>query len=153
MRLRLPSDQARALRAALEQAGTNETGGQMYGEQLAPSEFSITDITFQQRPGTFARFVVDVVQAARDALGFFERTRRRYARFNYIGEWHSHPSFAVRPSVTDVAAMRALVADDGFRGNFAVLMIVRLDGADVTCGGWLFDPHGRERPVTIELTP
>lgn len=151
MRIRLPSDQLAALRAALERAGTNEIGGQMYGEQRAPSDFVISDLTVQQRLGTIARFIVDLLQAARDALGFFERTEHRYTRYNYVGEWHSHPSFAVHPSSTDVASMRAIVRDRGFRGNFAVLMIARLDGSEITCGGWLFDPQGREHPITIEL--
>lgn len=151
MRLRLRSDQVRALRAALERAGTNEIGGQMYGEQLAPSDFLVTDLSFQRRPGTFARFVVDLVQAARDALKFFDRTEHRYTRFNYIGEWHSHPSFEVRPSATDVDSMRALVQDPEFQGYFSVLMIVRLDAPHITCGGWLFDPRGHSQAVTIEL--
>jgi len=151
MKLRLPSEQVRLLRTALERASRNEIGGQMYGEQLAPSDFRVMDLTIQRRPGTFARFVVDLVQAARDALRFFERTEHRYTRFNYIGEWHSHPSFAVHPSSTDAASMQAMVRDSGFRGNFAVLMIVRLDEANVMCGGWLFDPRGQPQPVTIEL--
>jgi proteasome lid subunit RPN8/RPN11 len=150
VKLHLPREQARALEQALERAGTSEIGGQMYGEQLAPSHFRVTELTFQRRPGTFARFVVDLVQAARDALGFFERTEHRYTRFNYIGEWHSHPSFAVHPSSTDVDSMRMLVRDNAFQGNFAVLMIVRFDAGAVTCSGWLFDPHGREQSVHIE---
>ncbi len=70
MRLRLPSDQVAALRGALRKARTNEIGGQIFGEQLAPSDFRATQITFQHRPGTFARFVVDLVQAARMRRGF-----------------------------------------------------------------------------------
>jgi hypothetical protein len=46
--------------------------------------------------------------------------------------------------------MRQMVRDRDFKGNFAVLMIVRLDGSTVACGGWLFDPDGREEPITIE---
>lgn len=151
MRLRLPHSLVAPLSAALERAGRNETGGQMFGEQISSSDFRVTDLTFQRRPGTLARFVVDLVQATRDALAFFQRTGHRYARYNYIGEWHSHPSFEVRPSSTDLASMRSIVGDPDFRGRFAVLMIVRLDGDVVTCGAWLFDPHGREEPVTIEL--
>lgn len=150
MRLLLPSAELRGLAAALSNAGTNEIGGQIFGEQIAPSDFTVTELTFQQRPGTFARFIVDLVQAARDALGFFDRTEHRYTRYNYIGEWHSHPSFEVHPSSTDVASMRGIVRERGFKGNFAVLMIVRLDASTVTCGGWLFDPAGREQPITIE---
>lgn len=150
MRLLLPSDELRALAAALDQAGTNEIGGQIFGEQIAPSDFRVTELTFQQRHGTFAQFIVDLVQAAGDALGFFDRTEHRYTRYNYVGEWHSHPSFEVHPSSTDVATMRGMVRERGFKGNFAVLMIVRLDGSTVTCGGWLFAPDGREEPIAID---
>ena len=151
MRLRIPTDQVSALHGALRQAGNREIGGQIFGEQLDTSDFRATELTFQKRAGTLARFIVDLVQAARDATRFFDRTAHAYARFNYVGEWHSHPSFALRPSHTDVATMRALVADREFRGHFAVLMIVRLDGDDVTCDAWVFDPAGREQAVTLVL--
>lgn len=151
MRLRLPPEQVRSLCEALKNAGNKEIGGQIFGEQLAPSDFRATEFTFQKRPGTFARFIVDIVQAARDAMRFFDRTEHRYTCFNYIGEWHSHPSFAVHPSGTDLSAMRELVVDRDFKGNFAVLVITRLDGDTLACGAWLFDPKGSEQPINLEL--
>lgn len=151
MRVRIASDQSEKLRAALARAGDREIGGQLFGEQLAPSDFRVTEVAVQSRAGTFSRFVVDLLQAARDAARFLDRTRRMYTRFNYIGEWHSHPSFDVQPSATDVGTMRELVGDPDFRGGFAVLMIVRLDAGDLTSGGWLFDPQGNELPVTLEF--
>lgn len=151
MRLRLPPDQVAALRVALARAGTSEIGGQIFGEQLAPSDFVASEMTFQKKKGSFARFVVDLVQAAKDALRFFERTSHRYSRFNYIGEWHSHPSFAVRPSEVDLASMRRLVEDPGFSGSFAILLIVRLAGDELLCGGWLFDPQGRSFSIDLEF--
>ena len=153
MRLRLPPDQVATLDAALTEAGTREIGGQLFGEQLAPSDFRVTELTIQQRRGTFARFIVDLLQAARDALKFFERTEHKYSRFNYIGEWHSHPSFEVSPSGTDLDSMRRLVQDPGFKGHFAVLMITRKDPSQLTYGAWLFDPAGAERPITLEIEP
>jgi hypothetical protein len=151
VRIRLAADQTRKLAAALDRAGVREIGGQLFGEQLAPSDFLVTELTIQARPGTFARFVVDLIQAARDAVRFFDRTEHSYTRFNYIGEWHSHPSFAVQPSGTDVATMRELVGDGDFRGSFAVLMITRLDGSAITAGAWLFDPSGTERSIDLEM--
>jgi hypothetical protein len=150
VRIELATDQTAKLMSALNRAGLREIGGQMFGEQLAPSEFIVTEITIQARPGTLARFVVDLLQAARDAMRFFDRTEHHYTRYNYIGEWHSHPSFAVRPSGTDAATMRALVRDPQFVGTFAMLMIVRLNAGTLTCGAWLFDPQGTERSVTLE---
>ena len=89
MLLRLPADQVRSLRAALEAAGENETGGQMFGEQLASSDFRATNFTFQKRRGTIARFVVDLVQAAQDAIGFIralvgDRSRAAAERLRVI---------------------------------------------------------------------
>lgn len=150
MRLRLPADQVAFLRDALRRAETKEIGGQIFGEQLAPSDFVATELTFQKRPGTFARFVVDLIQAAGDAVRFFDRTAHQYTRYNYIGEWHSHPSFGVRPSDIDVAAMRRLVSDPEFMGRFAVLLITRLDGNKLNCGAWLFDPGGPVIAITLE---
>ena len=150
MKLTLPSDQRAKLEEALRRAGTNEIGGQMFGEQLAPSNFVITELSIQARKGTFARFVVDVVAATKAALRFFDSTRHQYTRYNYIGEWHSHPSFAVMPSGQDLASMRRLVTEEEFAGTFAVLMIVRLD-SNLEAGAWYFDPCGREGDAELEV--
>lgn len=151
MRVRLTGDQTAKLAAALVRAGRREIGGQLFGEQLAPSDFVVTELTIQARPGTISRFLVDLMQAARDAIRFFDRTDHRYTRYNYIGEWHSHPSFAVHPSGVDISTMRALVGDPQFVGSFAVLMIVRIDDDHLTAGAWLFDPRGTESAITLEL--
>lgn len=151
MKLRLGSEQVNRLVAALDRAGEREIGGQLFGEQLAPSDFRVTVLTVQARPGTFTRFVVDLLQAARDAIRFFDRTAHRYSRFNYLGEWHSHPRFAIQPSQDDVDTMRGLVGDANFRGHFAVLMIVRLDRESPTMGAWLFDPRGAEMRINLEV--
>ncbi len=150
MKVELPAQELSKLRDALRYAGVSEIGGQIYGEQLAPSSFRASEITIQARPGSLARFWVDLVQAARDARRFFQRTHRDYKRFNYLGEWHSHPSFAVRPSDTDKASMRTLVEDPEFPAGFAVLMIVKLNNGKLERGAWLFDRHGAELAVALE---
>jgi hypothetical protein len=50
----------------------------------------------------------------------------RFRRFNYLGEWHSHPSFSVRPSAQDVSTMTDIVEDQNSLISFAVILIVRL---------------------------
>lgn len=150
MKVELPSEEIRKLREALRQAGIREIGGQIYGEQLAPSRFRASEITIQARPGSFARFWVDLIQVARDARRFFQRTQSDYKRFNYLGEWHSHPSFAVRPSETDKESMRTLVEDPDFPSGFAVLMIVKLNAGRMERAAWLFDRQGAEINVVLE---
>lgn len=151
MRIRVSSVEVARLIDALSRAGVREIGGQLFGEQLAPSDFRVTELTIQSRPGSFARFVVDLWQATRDAISFYDRTQHAYTYHNYIGEWHSHPSFEVKPSRTDTLTMYNLVRDYDFKGNFAVLMIVRLDSNIMTSGAWLFDPRGAEQAVLLEF--
>jgi [CysO sulfur-carrier protein]-S-L-cysteine hydrolase len=151
MRLRLPADKAKFLLDVLQRAGNKEVGGQLFGEQLAPSDFRVTELTLQKRPGTFARFIVDLVQAARDAASFFDRTAHRYTRFNYIGEWHSHPNFKVHPSGMDITSMQDLVSDHEYQGNFAVLLIVRIYQNNLMAKAWLYDNSQSEQTVNLEF--
>ena len=57
---------------------------------------------------------------------FFERTGRDYERFNYLGEWHSHPSFEARPSGRDEQSMYDIINDRAVGAEFAVLLIVKI---------------------------
>lgn len=151
MLLKLSPSELATLTTALKRAGDKEIGGQLFGEQIEPSHFRVSTMTLQARPGTFSRFLVDILQAVRDATRFFDRTHHQYRRYNYIGEWHSHPSFEVRPSGVDVQSMRDLVRDPDFKGSFAVLMIVRLRADKFEAGAWLFDPRGYEQNVKLEM--
>ena len=116
----------RRLRLALRKAGRREIGGMLMAEQLSPDHFRIVDFSVDSFSGSHTHFRRDP-QAHRAALDdFFERTSRDYERFNYLGEWHSHPSFSVRPSAEDVATMVDIVGAPGSTIAFAILLIVSL---------------------------
>jgi [CysO sulfur-carrier protein]-S-L-cysteine hydrolase len=153
MQLRLGDREVHILKATLRRGGLRETGGQLFGQMHAPGDFSVTEVTTQRRMGTVGRFFVDVAESLRAAARFFTRTGRSYKTFNYIGEWHSHPSYPTRPSSTDVATMQDLVRADAFRGHFAVLLIVRLDGDVLAAGACVFDRTGAMFNVQLEFLP
>ena len=50
----------------------------------------------------------------------------RVGRVDYLGEWHSHPTFPPTPSEIDLASMTGMVEHSG--PSFAALVIVRLMG-------------------------
>jgi proteasome lid subunit RPN8/RPN11 len=85
-------------------------------------------VTIQHQGGTFATFWRIVEVLVEPLRSFFERTKNEYTRFNYIGEWHSHHSFALVPSSTDRRAMRNVISETGAR--FIVLLLVRVDNDD-----------------------
>lgn len=121
----LPADIATTLHQALVQSGKREVGGVMMAEHVGVNEFVVRDLTIHRR-GTFASFVRRIEDAWAVLARFFERTKRDYRWFNYIGEWHSHPSFEPAPSARDHQSMREIVLDASVAANFVVLMIVKL---------------------------
>lgn len=125
MEIRIPRSVAIRIRRSLRRAGDREIGGVLMGEQICPGEFRIVDFSVDDQSGSRAHFVRDPSRHSSALDDFFERTGADYARFNYLGEWHSHPNFSVRPSPADALSMQSLV--DGERGiDFSVLLIVRL---------------------------
>ena len=121
----LPSDQRIRFRKCLRRAGRREIGGTLMGEQVAPDHFRIVDFSIDETTGTAAHFVRSLDHHAKALESFFRRTASDFGRFNYLGEWHSHPSFPVRPSQEDMMSMQSLV--DGERDiDFSALVIVRL---------------------------
>ena len=96
------------------------------GEHVAEGVFRVVDISVQRRGGSHSHFVRDPANHNRQLQGFFNRKGGDFTRFNYLGEWHSHPTFAPAPSTVDVATMRSLVMDRSVGVNFLVLLIVRL---------------------------
>jgi [CysO sulfur-carrier protein]-S-L-cysteine hydrolase len=114
------------LRAALRQAGQREIGGLLMAEQLSPAHFRILDFSLDSFSGSHTHFRREPALHQKALSEFFERTGRDFQRFNYLGEWHSHPSFVVLPSGEDIEAMTEIVEGGNSAITFAVLLIVRL---------------------------
>jgi [CysO sulfur-carrier protein]-S-L-cysteine hydrolase len=125
MKLLLPLKIIKRLRRELC-AGRREIGGILVGEHVAFDTFRIVDISIQLSGGSSAHFVRDPEHAKAFLADFFKRTGHDYLKFNYIGEWHSHPAFDPVPSGPDCVTMYELLEDPNVGINFAVLTIVRL---------------------------
>jgi integrative and conjugative element protein (TIGR02256 family) len=147
----LPPKQHELLLAALTKAGRHEVGGIMMGEHAGPNLFVVREITVH-RLGAFASFV----RRIEDAIGrlgvFFDQTGHEYTRFNYLGEWHSHPSFAPYPSKTDDLSMLQIVQDEAVGANFVVLLIVKLGAkGELISTAHTYHPDGLRAPSRVNV--
>lgn len=104
------------------------------GEHIGAAVFRVKNLTIQHQGGTFASFVRKVQDIINPLTEFFRNTNNNYTRFNYLGEWHSHPSFVPEPSARDRETMRSIVDDPQVGANFAILMIVRLNTTEILEG-------------------
>jgi sulfur-carrier protein adenylyltransferase/sulfurtransferase len=135
MILRLPATQRAELVDALQEAGEREIGGILMGEHVDVNEFRVASLTIQRRSGTIARFVRIVEHAVTALTRFFRETGNDFTRFNYLGEWHSHPLFTPYPSSEDHVSMMKILWDEKVGANFVVLIVAKMvDGELVTTG-------------------
>jgi len=119
------------------------------GEHVGHNHFVVQRITVQARGG-FAWFVRGVAGAVAAVRKFLAVNGNDYCRFNYLGEWHSHPSFRVTPSDEDHDTMRAM-AQSTPGANFLVLLIFRLDGAGLAGSAHTYLPDGAVHQSILEL--
>jgi len=60
-------------------------------EHVGYNEFTVRKMTIH-KPGSIAYFVRCIEEIGQSLWGFFQANNNEYHRFNYLGEWHSHPS-------------------------------------------------------------
>lgn len=126
MQILLTIEILKRLRRELRRAGKQEIGGLLMGEHVRDDIFRVVDITVQRSGGSHSCFVRDPSDHKTQLDEFFARTKGDYSRFNYLGEWHSHPSFEAVPSSTDMETMQSIVSDPAVGVNFLALMVVKL---------------------------
>ncbi len=127
MQLILPREIREQIETALREAGRREIGGILMAEHIGENTFRVQSVTIQRRGGSFATFLRVVEAFLVPLRNFFRQTDYNYTKFNYIGEWHSHPSFVPTPSETDHQTMLSIINDPQMGAFFVVLLIVKLD--------------------------
>jgi [CysO sulfur-carrier protein]-S-L-cysteine hydrolase len=152
MKLILNQPVLRQLQTELSAAHRREIGGLLLGEHVEGETFRVAELTVQRTGGSAAHFVRDPHLNKKQLDEFFERTGRDYEKFNYLDEWHSHPSFEPRPSTTDIQTMQSIVEDPAVGVNFLVLLIVTLKRRNqIEVSGMIFQAGVAPRDVQISL--
>lgn len=147
----LPPEIRQRIVAALAAAREREVGGVLMAEHTGANFFTVREITIHRR-GALASFVRHLREAIGGIRLFFRTTGYEYTRFNYLGEWHSHPMFSTEPSSTDDASMREIVSDTAVGATFVVLLVLKLDSSmKLTGTAHTYLPDGSKHRSTLSL--
>lgn len=150
MQILFPASIAETIVQELRKCGKRETGGILFAEHIGGHTFKVVEATSQQRRGTVTEFVRDPAQHKEQLEAFFARTGDDCTRFNYFGEWHSHPCFVPVPSGQDLRTMRSILSDPEVGANFLVLMIVRLvANSGLTLSATVCNSDGIYQPASV----
>lgn len=152
LKLRLPPTVIKKLKTELRAARSREIGGVIVGEFIGNDTFRVEDISVQRDGGTAVHFLRDPVQANTFIKEFTAKHANDYERYNYLGEWHSHPSFLPVPSGEDVETTQGLVESPEVGVNFLVLLICkRTFWRGLQMSVTLFRKGVRPEPAQVEL--
>lgn len=152
MQLLLAPQVGKRLQRELRRAGRREIGGLLMGEHIADELFRVVEISVQKAGGTDACFIRRPDDHRAQLQKFFAATGNDYSRFNYLGEWHSHPSFEPLPSGTDLRAMQSLVEDSEVGVNFLVLVVCKRGaGGAIEATATAFRALSEPLAITIAL--
>jgi len=135
----------------LKIAGQKEIGGILMGEYIEDGVFRIVDFTAQRTGGTFASFIRMIDNVASTLKSFFVERNHQFAKYNYLGEWHSHPSFSLAPSSTDHQSMTKIIIDRSVGANFVVLLILKIEQNNLCGTVTLYTPDQTIRTGRIIL--
>jgi integrative and conjugative element protein (TIGR02256 family) len=151
MKILLADQVVKRLQTELMRAGAKEIGGLLMGEDVGDGAFRVVGISVQRSGGTHTCFVRNPNEHQAYLEEFFARTGQDYTRFNYLGEWHSHPSFEPLPSATDIKTMQSIVGDPEVGVNFLALLVVRQVKRRIEATATVFMRTGT--PVSIPVSP
>jgi len=123
------------------------------GEDLGGELFRVVDISVQRSGGTHSCFIRNPKDHQAYLQAFFARTGQDYTRFNYLGEWHSHPSFEAVPSGPDIETMQSIVSDPEVGANFLALLIAKRSGKQIEATATIFMPATAPSSVPLSAEP
>ncbi|MCY3701543.1 MAG: Mov34/MPN/PAD-1 family protein [Rhodospirillales bacterium] len=153
MKLLIAKQKIEALRNALRLAGGNEIGGVLFGEHTGDAQFRVVELTYQHRQGDETAFRRRGRTARRELKRMSAKRQNDYKRFNYLGEWHSHPNALALPSVRDSLTIREILEHSDTNANFLVLLIVRLaqtEHLEMSAHAFLASGHTLECEIQVE---
>ncbi|WP_022951182.1 Mov34/MPN/PAD-1 family protein [Leucothrix mucor] len=153
MKLRINQKTLEAWRTVLLNAKEREIGGVLFGEHVNEDQFRIIEFTQQKRYGDAISFQRHAGEARESLKRLSTNYGNDYTRFNYLGEWHSHPNASAAPSKIDRETMKNLVSDPTTGANFLVLIILRInENCDIELTGtsFLASNHVLECELYIE---
>lgn len=150
MRIVVPRLLTDKLSQELKSARRREIGGVLVAEHLGDDQFRLADLSVQRDGGASHHFIRDPAQHRAFLADFFDRSGHDYTRYNYLGEWHSHPNVTALPSATDINSMQEIVNDSAVGTPFAVLLIARRRAWwGLELSATVFHPSDRPRAATL----
>lgn len=125
MKIIVPKEISNKLIEVIVQHNPYEIKGSFYAEQIKENFFIIDDVYVSEISGN--RFFSNLIVNARYKKferDYYSKKNFIYTKYNYIGDWHSHPSYECIPSDYDRKEIRKEFRNSN--ANFLVQFIFKV---------------------------
>jgi len=148
MKIFVPQKITNAIQETIRKTQPKEIKGAFYAKQNNDESFSIDGLFVSEYIGTnfFCKLLID--KRYRDfEKRYFKERNYEYKKYNYIGDWHSHPEFACIPSLYDINE-----ANDDLKksnANFVVQFIFKLEDGVLIGSAFLFNKKFSSEKINL----
>lgn len=129
MKIIVKKEVADKIKKAVKKAGKKEIKGACFAEKIDDNIFEIEDVYISKIGSfSFSNLVVSFKYRMFENK-YFKKHSNDYEKHNYIGDWHSHPSFELVPSSYD----KKEVIDELSKSNahFLIQIIVKISNENL----------------------
>jgi len=150
MKIIVPKNIVDSIFGAVEKAGVCEIKGALYAKYISSNCYEIEDVFISKNAGTsfFSNLIIGF-SYHRFEKNYFKKHNNDFKNHNYIGDWHSHPSFECIPSEYDVKE-----AFDELRNsnaNFLIQLIVKNDGGKLIGNCFLYNDNESHEKCSLVI--
>ena len=148
MKIIIQNDVKTKLYEALTKAGINEIKGACFAYNSSPNVFEIEEVYISPVQGTFAfsNLIINY-KYKKFERDYFKRHNYDYEKHNYIGDWHSHPSFDCIPSQYDIKEVLDELSKSN--ANFLIQLILKIENGKLIGNCYYY--NSKEKTIKCEL--
>ena len=124
----------------LNKSRSNESKGACFAFRMSNDCYLIEDVFISKEKGTFCFSNLKInFRYKRFEKNYFRKHNFDYLNHNYIGDWHSHPSFECKPSNYD--KKEAFEELKKSNANFLIQLILKMDKGQLVGRCFLYQEH------------
>ncbi len=148
MKIIIPKKLTKKIFNQVKKGKLNETKGALFARKISDDIFEVDDVYIESKVGSFA--FVELVNNKKYQVyqkSYHKKNGYDYVNHNYIGDWHSHPSFELYPSSYDMAEVKSDLKKSN--AKFLVQVIVKIVNKKLTGNAFYYDRKNSAKQIEL----
>ena len=148
MTIIIPQEQAEIIQRQLIKCGLNETKGALFAYKIRDDYFQVDGVYIETKVGNIAFVELFNNKRYRDfQYRYHKKHTFDYVNHNYIGDWHSHPSFELFPSSFDQEEVKRDLKKSNAR--FLIQIIFKLEKDTLKGNAFFYDKYKSAEKINL----